>query len=360
MTRACYSMLELLDLRDGAIADDGHLEACRRCRALYESLGDIPTPSDIPQQTLKADAPPAPDGEGSFRSGELWLTAPDENGNREVVAVIGRPPVGDDLLLVAPTATELHQGADGDLLVEASPLGYPHLVCVWAHGAVRTARLVEYRGRLDRPLREDLVATYRWLLGGAEMPRSGRLVQPGLAGPGDVRLRFRARMADRLRSLWRDVDAALEEARKPIAPVVAHPTLGRVLQEVLAGGTWDEPTLLEATGISGTVLRSIMRDSLDVVHRSDVEAVARVVTAIGLDDPLAHARATLEAGEGGLAIPPKSAARLAARSYADVGEDARRRDLLRGREKIDKSPGAHKKAIETYLRELEAELHASQ
>src|SRR4051812_42471931 len=127
----CPSILELLEAResgaDGAIAE--HLGSCARCGALAAELTEpLPELELHALRVARAARPEAPEEEGQMRTGELWEAPLGEHLQR-VVAIIGRSPA-PDTVLVAPVASALGMAAEGDVLVEASPLGYAHLVCV--------------------------------------------------------------------------------------------------------------------------------------------------------------------------------------------------------------------------------------
>jgi hypothetical protein len=361
---ACPSTLELLDFRDGngSASVRAHVRQCARCQVALNELKDLQLdevqprgePNDSKSASREAQHPPE-----NLATGQVWTAIASENAEeREIVVVIGRPGGRqDDLVIVAPTATALEEAAESDLIVTSSPLGYPHLVCVWAQGVLERGQLVDYLGRLDRGTRVDLVDLYRWLTGAAEEPETSVPTGPKLAGEEDSRLIFRSLVNDRLRALWRRVDESLETSAEEAA-VFVHPTLRQAIHERFESGAWDRSTLLEASRVEGSQLDAIMKDRLDLTHETDVSAVAAIVAALEIDDPTPLVKASLELSLGGEPWAPEQGARLAARSFSDVSGAKRTHDLYLGRLKVDESPEARQRAIERYLKRFAQELDA--
>lgn len=366
----CPSVMELLALRETdepqTVAD--HVAICLRCRARVRALSlaaveGVPDPPQL-ARPLQGQARPPVHRPAELRTGQLWTAAPEPDADvHEVVVVIGRAPASD-LVIVAPTSTSLEQAGESDLIVEDSPAGYPHLVEVWNHGVVLPAQLREYVGRLDGPVREDLVGLYRWLSGAVPAVASQTPVGPAISSRSDERLVQRALRQDHMRPLWavadRHLGAEAEDQPAPRGQATSGRTLGLGLGELLDGPEWDEPSLLEASGASADALQRMRADRLDLTGRSDVVDVGKVLRVVDLDDPRGLVRATLERSPGGLHRPPEQLGRLAARSRAEVSDQQRTDDVYRNVGDVDESAEGREAAIEAYLRDLETALDATE
>src|SRR4051794_39070561 len=207
--------MELLALRETnqpqTVAD--HVADCLRCTARLRdlpalTLGDLPEPPQ-PTSGLQGAGRTVHAVPDDIRTGQLWTASVDGDAqDREVVVVIGRAPA-NGMVIVAPTSTTLDQAGDSDLIVDGSPAGYPHLIEVWNHGLLERGQLREYLGRVDRPVREDLVSIYQWLAGTGDQAATQTPVGPPIAARDDERLVQRALRQDRLRPLWAAADQRL-------------------------------------------------------------------------------------------------------------------------------------------------------
>jgi hypothetical protein len=360
----CLSMLELLEIRSGATAStevQAHISDCPRCRVLLEVV-------EVPAADLDGVAfgelavpvnPRAPveDGGQQIKTGDLYQATGDQSHVREVVVVIGRVPERDDVYIVAPTSTALEQASDLDLIVLESPLGYPHLVCLWNQGQVFGDQLGEPLGRLDRAKREQLVSLHQAATGQATIVRRVGVGAP-LQGRDDPRRIFQALAGDRLRLLYGPVDRSLEhlEDQRPLAG--EEQLVGDLLAGALSSESWDISSLVEVARVSRSDLDRLRDNDLDLTDRRVVVTLAAVLVALEIppDEAEEPVRATLARAAGGERVAQSGPTRLAARSYADIGEEQRARDLYRDLSTVDTSPPARRRAIERYWAELIDEL----
>jgi hypothetical protein len=355
-------MIELLEFADAGVPLDAaaHLEFCPRCQALFEHLpeaplSELPGPSAFPQELTLAPRIEEPTPQKPA-TGQLWITkALEDTSEREIVAVVGLPPGDNEYVIVAPTTTAIHEAGGSDLVIEESPLGYSHLVCLWNQGTVKRSQLEEYVGRLERSVRTDIVSVYRWLTGAGERPNPATRSGHPILSNKDGRLVFRALESERLRPLWAKTSAELG-AEPEDADTESYPTLGALVQVELTGIAWDRTTLLESSGVDGEQLDALLSDKLDLTGRSDIAAVAHIVKVLHIPHPERPLERSLHRSPGGLPIAADSGERLAARSWHDVDAKQRRRDLYRDQMKIDYSDEGRRKAIAEYLREFETEL----
>lgn len=364
----CMSLLELTEIKATSRSDveaRAHLLECPRCRLLLETLaGEEPSSAssqvDRPQTALfrlaarSAPEPPA----GAPRTGDIYLAAGESSHTREVVVVIGRAPQRDDIFVVAPTSTALDAAADLDLTIHDSPLGYQHLVSVWAQGQVFADQLVEFVGRLERPDRERLVLLFDVTRGQAGERERGEEVGLPLQAPDDPRRTHQALLLDRFRRLYGPVDRALEtlDAHRPL-PTAAQ-TVGELV-EAHFGETWDVSSLVSVARVARADIDRIRRDELDLTDRADVGSLAAVLFAleVPVEDAEAPVRRTLELVPGGERVAAGGGAtRMAARSHADVDEATRTRDLYRDQSEVDTSAEARRRAADRYWSDLADEL----
>lgn len=361
----CMSMLELTEIKAIRFADGearAHLLECPRCRLLLWSLNpgvqdDVFTAVRSAEHTALTAAPrPASEATGAPRTGDIYLADAETGHAREVVVVIGQAPQRDDVFVVAPTSTDLDEAADMDLTVDESPLGYRHLVSVWAQGQVFSDQLAEFVGRLGRTDREHLIRLFNGTRSGHDEAPLAVVGHP-LQGADDPRRTHQALMLDRLKRLYAPVDRALAtlDAHRPL------PAAGQTVGELVAarfGEAWDFSSLVAVSRVARADLDRILRDELDLTDRTDVVWVAAVLRALEIpaedaEDPV---RWTLEFIPGGERVATGGASRMAARSYADVDEATRSRDLYRNQSEIDSSPEARRRAIDRYWTELVEEL----
>ena len=361
----CMSILELTEIKAIRFADDearAHLLECPRCRLLLWSVNagvqyDVfAAGRGAEHSALTAEARPTREVPGAPRTGDIYLANAEMGHAREVVVVIGQAPQRDDVFVVAPTSTDLDAAADLDLTVDESPLGYRHIVSVWAQGQVFSDQLAEFVGRLGRTDREHLIRLFdRTRAGDDDEPIA--VAGPPLQGADDPRRTHQALTLDRLKRLYAPVDRALEtlDAHAPL------PAAGQTVGELVAahfGEAWDVSSLVAVSRVARADLNRILRDELDLTDRTDVVSVAAVLRALeipaeGAEGPV---RWTLELIPGGERVATGGASRMAARSYADVDEATRSRDLYRNQSEVDSSPEARRRAMDRYWTELVEEL----
>jgi hypothetical protein len=353
-------MLELAAYRAGVGMPQAeeHLAACARCRAILASLPDVEEPASIePQRVLPrlrerpVQLPPA-----ELKTGQLWTASVDGHpGWHEVVAVLApQTRVGEkELVLIAPVHLALDEAADTDLIVYDSPLGYPHLVSVWAQGTLLREQLCQYLGRLAMPEREALVDIYRGLFGQADRTTEAPTGGP-LAGPEDPRVSARALRVEELRPLFAPADRLLGEEPDDEPDVV---TFGRILAGVVTSDEWDRQTLLVAAGVDGASLDRLLNDQLDLTDQTDLSDVRRVLNVIHMDDWRGPIRASLEQSRGGERRATDAEPAIAARSFAGVSDAERERDLMGDQTAIDDSPAARIRAVESYVQALEKQIY---
>lgn len=370
----CLSLMELLELRDGADeqAVRDHLNGCTRCRAL---LAALPAELDLAARAASGAAPHAavtrPAAPAEIRTGSLWRAGPDAGSDFAwVVAVIGRSLEADDRLLVAPVAGTSALATDTDLLLDPAVLGYDAFVDLANLGTLLLSQLFEPVGRLERPLAQALVELYRHVLTGAPGPPAAPRGLPVL-DEADPRLLEQAARGDALRALWRpalmlvdtepdeDTAAAAQPADAPVA-TAAQPVLAEVLTSYLEGpqAEWDRASLLEHSGVDGAHLTGFLSDHLDLTDKTDVQDLARVIHVLQL--PWAQAEpvvaATLAATAGGSRSAEGRTLPMAARSRAGADQQATTRDLYADQSSVDASGQARAREIAVYLAELRREL----
>lgn len=376
----CLSLMELLELRDGA--DDqaarDHLNICARCRTLLSALpaeldltGLAVPPGGAPHAAVARQAAPA-----EIRTGSLWRAVPDTGSDFAwVVAVIGRSPEADDRLMVAPVAGRSALATDSDLVLDPAVLGYDAFVDLGNLGTLLRCQLFEPVTRLDRSLAQALAALHRHVLTGAPAPAAAPRGLPVL-DEVDPRLLEQAARGDALRTLWRPalmlVDADPEEdaddaddadaAQLVNAPgsTAKQPALGEVLAGHLEGpqAEWDRASLLEQSGIDGAHLTSFLSDHLDLTDKTDAPALARVIYVLQVPWTQAEAAvaATLASSTGGSRSAEGPTLPMAARSRADADPQDTTRDLYADQSSVDESAQARAREVAAYLAELRHEL----
>ncbi len=361
----CMSVLELTEIKAIGLADAearAHLLECPRCHLLLSSLSAVEqddafaAAGGAERSAPTAAARPTREATGPPRTGDIYLADAETGHTREVVIVIGQAPQRDDVFVVAPTSTDLDAAADLDLEIAESPLGYRHVVSVWAQGQVFADQLAEFVGRLGRADREHLVRLFdRTRASNGEEPLAA--VGPPLQGADDPRRAHQALMLDRLKRLYAPVDRTLETLDAHRQLPAARQSVGELV-EAHFGETWDTSSLVAVSRIARADLDRILRDELDLTDRTDVVSVAAVLRAleIPIEDAESPVRRTLELVPGGERVSAGGASRMAARSYADVDEATRSRDLYRDQSQIDSSPEARRRAMDRYWADLADEL----
>lgn len=355
----CLSMLELAAHRAGEGQVPGteeHLANCPRCRALLTLLPELEEPTDAESRTMLSIAPRSTQEQpADVRTGQIWsATTEDDSEWREVVVVLARQPAveGRELVLIAPVDTSLSDATSTDVIIDRSPLGYPHIVNVGLQGVILRDQLVRYLGRLERPEREALADVYRGLFAESE-PTTRARIGPPLVGSEDPRASARAARIDELRPLFAVADRLLGSEQSD-AEVV---TLGTILTETMNSDEWDRHSLLSAAAVEGASLDRMLRNELDLTDQTDLGEVQRVINVIQLEDWRDPVRHSLILSPGGLRVATGGTEpAIAARSFAGVSGADRERDLMRDRTSVDQSVAARAQAIESYLRSLEKEL----
>lgn len=359
----CLSVMELLEIRESGLVEDSpeaaHLRRCRRCGALLQTMPTLEsgTASD---ETPRLEAHPI-NGVTveDVHAGQVWTaTSPDIPDRRFIVVLMGRRKDSSNMFVVCPTSVEVDQATDLDLVVGRSPMGYPFMVCAWHFGTVFKSQLEDCLGSLSDDSLETLKGIYRHaLLGNGELSLQG--TGPAVGGPTDPRLTWRGEQLEEWRSLWHpfrqsvvemEVDA---EAAATSSEQIA-PSLGDVVRGLVEGEEWDERSLAEAAHVPVTHLEALLSNRLDLTDQSDTESVAAVIHTLELDpeDAETFLRRTLDISPGGLRIGTADTDRIAARSFADVSDETRTRELREGLSRIDDSPKARRRAIETYVEEV--------
>lgn len=390
----CPSLLELLELRDGAAGPSAerHVAGCRRCQAVLRTL-----PADLSRvlselvlgdPTREPTATVRPfQADGQVRTGALWRAVAEvDTGFAWVVAVIGRSPDTEDCLVVAPVVPQLELATDRDLLLTSDLLGYPAFIDITNLGSLLRDQLVEQVGQLDRPAAEAMVALYRHVLSGSPAPHDAPRGLPAL-DEADPRLLEQAARAEALRELWhpahslvRDLDErpgdetrAEERQVRPKAAMSADaaampdtstaasgPGVSVLLRRRLDGpdADWDRNSLLERSGATGSHFDGFLRDQLDLTEKRDVQDLARVAHALELDWPELQPAVvlSLQRSRGGTRQTHGPTVPMAARSRAGADPEQTTRDLFADRTSVDDSEQARESEIQAYLAELRREL----
>lgn len=358
----CLSAMELLEIRESGLVEDSsesaHLRTCARCGALLQTmpaLESVHAPEQTPRLKARRIIAVTVD---DVHAGQVWTAkSPDAPDRRFIVVVMGRRKDSSNMFVVCPTSVELEEATDLDLLVDQSPVGYPFMVCAWHFGAVFRSQLEDCLGSLSDNSLETLKALYRHaLVGKGEVSFQG--TGPGVGGPNDPRLIWRTEQLEKWRSLWHPVrqrvvemEADSEAAETGPEPKPLAPSLGDVVGKLVEGEEWDEPSLAETAHVPAAHLGVLLRNRLDLTDQSDVDSVAAVIHTLEFDSEDAELllRRTLEKSPGGLRIGTAGTDRVAARSFADVSDATRARELREGLSKIDDSPRARQRAIDAYV-----------
>lgn len=356
----CLSVMELLEIRESGLVEDSpeaaHLRTCPRCGGLLQTMpafesvgasGQTPRLKARPISSVTVD---------DVHAGQVWTAkSPDAPDRRFIVVAMGRRKDSSNMFVVCPTSVEVEEATDLDLLVDQSSVGYPFMVCAWHFGTVFESQLEDCLGSLSDDSLETLKALYRHaLLGKGEVSFHG--TGPGVGGSNDPRLIWRAEQLEEWRSLWHPVrqsvvemeaDAeAAETGSEPLAP-----SLGDAVRELVEGEEWDERSLAETAHVPEAHLRALLSNRLDLTDQSDADSVAAVIHTLEFDseDAELFLRRALEMSPGGLRIGTAGTDQVAARSFADVSDATRARELREGLSKIDDSPQARQRAINTYV-----------
>lgn len=363
----CLSLMELLDVRDGAAAPAAaaHAHECARCRALLAQLPHDIQPAALRARSLRGGVTREIQAAPRATTGTLWRAlspaAPDISW---LVVVIGRAPDADDRLLVATVQDEPELALEGDLLLDPETVGYPAFADVNNLGMLVESQLVEWTGALSEQQARWLVGCYRAVLQAGELPGDAPTGVP-TRGDDDPRLLAADERAEQLRALWRLVDEQVrdtvdEEPGAVWPEAESSPTLSVVLGERLlaASGDWDIQTLLEASHADGARVEAFFQDMLDLTDKRDVDDLAKVLHT--LDIAYEEARpcvySTLARTPGGSRQADGPALPMAARSQPGADQDEVTRQLYSDQSNIDTSPPARRQEAEKYLAELERAL----
>lgn len=358
----CLSVMELLEIRESGLVEDSpeaaHLRTCPRCGALLQTMPAFESVSAAGQTPrLKAHRISSITVD-DVHAGQVWTAKnPDVPDRRSIVVVMGRRKDSSNMFVVCPTSVEVEEATDLDLLVDQLPVGYPFMVCAWHFGTVFESQLEDCLGSLSDDSLETLKALYRHaLLGKGEVSFQG--TGSGVGGSNDPRLVWRAEQLEEWRSLWQPVrqrvvelEANAEAAESGSEPKTLAPSLGEVVRKLVEGEEWDEHSLAETAHVPVAHLGALLSNRLDLTDQSDVDSVAAVIHTLEFDseDAELFLRRTLENSPGGLRIGTAGTDRVAARSFADVSDATRARELREGLSKIDDSPRARQRAIDTYV-----------
>lgn len=356
----CLSVIELLDIREMGLIEDSpeaaHVRTCPRCRALFKTLPAI-EPVTASSHAPRLEARPISKGAvDDVHAGQVWTAmSSDVPDRRFIVVVMGRRKDTSDTFVVCSTSVELAQATDLDLVIDQSPMGYPFMVCAWHFGTVFRWQLEDCLGTLSDDASEALKATYRHaLVGNSEVAQQG--TGPGVGGADDPRLTWRVEQLEEWRPLWHPVRQSVAEM-EAVAEVAAArseqlaPSLGDVVHNVVEGEEWDERTLAETAHVPAAHLAALLSNRLDLTDQSDADSVAAVIHTLELvsEDAEGFLRRTLEMSPGGLRIGTATTDQVAARSFADVSDETRVRELREGLSRIDDSPKARHRAIDSYV-----------
>src|SRR3712207_6143866 len=122
----CLSLMEMLDLRDGAGEAEAqqHLSSCRRCQVVAAGLPHLDADSEIssPTDDLRLAPRPALDAQEPT-SGDIWRATATGGRSWPVVVLRASPDVPNGWLVV-PLVGDPEQATDVDLLVPVERLQY--------------------------------------------------------------------------------------------------------------------------------------------------------------------------------------------------------------------------------------------
>lgn len=354
-TGECLSIMELLDLRasggDLAPSVSRHVETCSRCSALFRSLPEMSVPESADEIPDVVVAPFQGASADEVHSGQIWVARGEEPDERFLVLTVGRRRDLGDAFVVVPTRSNIEEATDLDLIViEATPAS-PFAAAVWNYGSVKRDQLEQYVGAVSEETASRLRALYRYVVAGVgDTPREG--VGPSLAGPNDPRHSARAMQLEESKPLFGPMRRRFSKEELDSAEDQSlFVTLADIVQSSFESEEWDEASLIESSHIPHQDLRALIEDRLDLTDQSDADSVAAVVYQLGMDEeavrePLIRG---LERSSGGLRKGTAEQVRIAARSFADVSEERRKkkiRDLL---SEVDDSVGARAQAIHSYV-----------
>lgn len=376
----CLSLMELLNIAEGAIDTDGraHLDACPRCRAL---LATLPASVQLPAltrsatdqtHTTKGSTAPAP--ASSTRTGSLWRALPTPTDDFAwVVVIIGRSPESDDRFLVAPVIGAPDTPTEQDLLLDRELLGYGAFADAANTGMVLRDQLVQPLGQLGEPEVKALKTLYRAVLGGGPAPEP-HLVGTPVLDDADPRLLQADARRQSLRALWRAADRLVdaedaEEVEDVDAPDVPTSAAGDPAEvEVHVAGlaatitgyiegphaSWDRATLLENSGADGAHVDAFLRDELDLTDMGDVSDLARVMRSLDIEweETERVVTASLWRSSGGVRRASGGSLPMAARGGPGQSEEEVTRALYADQTTVDTSQAARAQQVARYIAEL--------
>lgn len=350
----CLSLIELIELKEtGTTRHAEHVTDCPRCEALLRSLAA----SELSEEVEPPDAnglPAAPSRASSkaveVTPGAIWTTLSDDNGFREVVAIVARSRRDPRLVVVVPISEQIDDATDLDLTVVTENVGYPALLAVWNHGWIYDDQLVEAIGKLDERSREEMTALYRWLVGGGEQPALATVGGPAIRDTNDARNLRRDDERERLQSLWRRVSRDQEpEGEEDESRFVAspEPSFASLVAAALATDEWDEITLAERATMERADLHRILEDDLDLTLATDARRVASLIKVLdfSIDEVEQPLRLSLARSRGGEPIAGEYY-QAAARAAPGVSEEQIKHDLLT--KGIDESDEARARQIDAF------------
>lgn len=356
----CLSVMELLELRELGVVEDSpeaiHLRSCPRCRAALQtmpSVASVAPTREVPQLKARPISRLTAD---DVRAGQIWTATDfDVPDRRFIVVVVGKRKDTPDTIVVCPTSVELDQATDLDLIVDPSTIGHPFMICAWHFGTVFRSQLENCLGSLHVETLEGLKGLYQHALTG-KGDLSQQVTGTGMGGSDDLRQIWRSEQLEQWRPLWHPVRhrlAVMETAAgtHPVTPRVSGPSLGDVVRELVGGEEWDARSLIEAAHVPAAHLGALLSNRLDLTDQSDAESVAAIIhaLALGSEEVEQLLRGTLEASPGGLRIGTAGTTRIAARSFAHVSDETRAKELRDSLSKVDDSPEARNRAVDSYV-----------
>ncbi len=362
MTRnECLSVMELFEIRESGLVENSpeaiHLRTCPRCGALLRTLPIVEPASasgDAPRLgAARSISRATVDG---VHAGQIWTAMNSDVPDRHfIVVAMGRRKDASDRFVVCPTSLEFDQATDLDLVVDQSPVGYPFMVCAWHFGNVFRWQLQDCFGTLSDNALEALKATYRHaLVGNGELAQRG--TGPGVGGANDPRLIWQVEQLEEWRPLWNPVRESVAGMEGPVEEATASsgqpaPALGDLVRGLTEGEEWDEGSLAETARVPAAHLEALLGNRLDLTDQSDADSVAAVIHTLELEsrEAVRLLRRTLEVCPGGLRFGTAGTDRVAARSFAHVSDETRARELREGLSRIDDSPKARQRAIDSYV-----------
>lgn len=357
----CLFSLELADAKSGAARNYAteHLAGCPRCAGLYanaeatfEGGERSPDVFQVPME-FRRQAVETPD---NFDVGQLWaVELPGAPGWREVVLIVDTPvdTTENPAITVAPTHDSFDNLAEGELVFDESPIGYPFVLALWASSPLLIDQLDAYVGSIDGEATER-VLELQSRAASADWAREELNGRPPIVSQQDERILFRDLWEESISNLW-----APYLSNAAAMPAEAAQTIGEHLSAIVAGDEWDTPTLATAAGITIPALKNVLNDTLDLTDQGDVDDLGRLITVVKLDDWRESVAKSLERSPGGERIADDGPTAIAARSFASVPKSQRDSDLHRNQGKVDDSAAGRSRAIDAYLNSLEKRLDDS-